>query len=400
MKKASLLVIVFVIALALSACGSGTSNQPIPTVVLDGGTPNASSTQTVQTVAQPVSSSGGVTASGVVQSMQEAQLAFAMAGNVKKAYVAEGDQVKAGDLLVELDNAAVQVQVDQAQRTVRELTSQSAIATAEQAVANDQKAYDDAKKKVDTITLRHTDNLTIDYLNDQVTLAQDALDRARDDYKHTGGLSSRDPARAKAGSNLYNAQQAYNNALSNLNYFTNKPSANDVAIATANLDSASAALQEAKWYLSELKGETLPADATGSQLAQLQQARDNLKTAQDTLEHTRLLAPFSGTIATVKIVAGEYVLPGEMVVVISDAANLQVETTDLSERDVANVSVGQNVTVLVEPLHKEVKGHVVTISSVADTLGGDVVYKTTIALDDLPENIRAGMSVTVTYQQP
>jgi len=34
---------------------------------------------------------------------------------------------------------------------------------------------------------------------------------------------------------------------------------------------------------------------------------------------------------------------------------------------------------------------------VADTLGGDVIYKTTIALDSLPDGIRSGMSVTVNY---
>lgn len=400
MKKASLLVIVFVIALASSACSSNTSNQPIPTVVLNGGTPNVSTTQTVQTVAQPVSSSGGVTASGVVKPVQDAQLAFAFAGNIKKIYVAEGDQVKAGDMLAELDNTTSQVEVDQAQRALRELTSSAAIAAAEQAVANAQKAYDDAKKKVDSITNRHADNVTINYLKDQVTLAQRTLDRTRDEYKRTGGLSNVDPVKAQAASNLYNAQQAYNNALSNLNWYANPPAVNDVALATANLDSTSAALQESKWYLSELKGETLPSDATGAQLSQLQQARDALKAAQDKFDHTHLLAPFAGTITKTTVVAGEYVSPGQAIVAISDVANLQVETTDLSERDVANVSVGQNVTVLVEPLHKEVKGHVVTISSVADTLGGDVVYKTTIALDELPENIRAGMSVTVTYQEP
>ena len=398
MRKIFLLVIVIVIALAASACGSGNaSNQAIPTVVLDGGTPNASSTQTV-TQPQPSSSGGNVTASGVVQSTHEAQLAFALASNVKKVYVAEGDQVKAGDVLVELDNTVIQVQVDQAQRALREMTSPAAIAAAEQAVANSQKAYDDAQKKVNDIKYRHTDNLTIDYLKDQVTLAQDALDRARDDYKNTAGLSKVDTARAKAASNLYNTQQAYNNALSNLNYFTNKPSDNDIAIATANFDSATATLQEAKWYLSELKGESLPDSATGAQLAQLQQARDNLKNAQDTFEHTHLLAPFAGTIATVKTVAGEYVLPGETIVTISDVANLQVVTTDLSERDVARVTVGQNANILVEPLNKEIKGHVTTISSVSDTLGGDVVYKTIIALDELPEGIRPGMSVTVQYQ--
>jgi hypothetical protein len=37
------------------------------------------------------------------------------------------------------------------------------------------------------------------------------------------------------------------------------------------------------------------------------------------------------------------------------------------------------------------------VTAVADTLGGDVVYKTTIKLNELPEGIRAGMSVTVQY---
>jgi len=197
---------------------------------------------------------------------------------------------------------------------------------------------------------------------------------------------------------LYDTQQAYNRAVSNLDWYANPPSANDVALANADLDSASAALQEAQWYLSELKGESIPSDATGTQLAELQQAHDTLKSAQDRLAHTRLLSPFSGTITTVNIVAGEYVSPGQMIAALSDVANLKVETTDLSERDVAKVSVGQNVNVLVEPLNVDIKGHVITIASVADTLGGDVVYKTTIALDELPEGIRAGMSVTVQYQ--
>src|SRR5258706_651364 len=397
MKKVYLICLL-IITLMLSACGSGNkSAQPIPTVVLDSGTPNASPTQAVS---QPSSSNGSVTASGVVKPIQAAQLAFGFAGNIKKVYVAEGDQVKAGDVLAELDNTTTQVEVDQAQRALRELTSSAAVAAAEQAVANAQKTYDDAKKKVDSINNRHTDNTTINYLKDQLTLAQNTLDRARDVYKQTGGLSNADPARAKAGTDLYNSQQAYNTALANLNYFTNKPSENDVALTTANFDSAMATLQESKWYLSELKGETLPSDATGTQLAQLQRARDTLQAAQDKLDHTHLLAPFAGTVTATTVVAGEYVSPGQTIVAISDVSNLQVETTDLSERDVANVSVGQNVTVLIEPLNKEIKGHVLTISSIPDTLGGDVVYKTTIALYELPENIRDGMSVTVTYQKP
>ena len=387
---ASKLSMLCVLALALTACGSASSPTALPTVILDGGAANNSPTQPASQA-----SGGGVTASGIVMPVQDAQLAFALAGNIKKVYVAEGDQVKAGDILAELDNDIVQVQVDQAQRTVRELTSPAAIAAAEQAVATLQKTYDDAKKKVDSLNLRHADNVTIDYLKAQLVLAQTALDRARDDYKSTGRLASVDPLRATAATNLYNAQRAYNIALGNLNWYTEKPSANDVALTTADFDSASAALQEAKWYLSELKGESIPSDATGSQLTQLQQARDNLKAAQNNLEQTRLLAPIPGVITAMNMVVGEYVTPGQMLAAVSNVADLQVVTTDLSERDVPSVNIGQSATISVEALNVEITGHVISISSVADTLGGDVIYKTTLALDELPEGIRAGMSVTV-----
>lgn len=394
MKQTRWICIVIILALTLSACGAGESAQPIPTVVLAGGAANNSSTPS----APQSSSSGNVAASGIVVPAQDAQLAFALAGNVKKVYVTEGDQVKAGDLLAELDNALVQIEVDQAQRTVRELTSPAAIAAAEQAVANAQKAHEDAKKKVDSLNYRQANQSDIDYYEAQLVLAQRALDYAKDAYNQTSRLSSADPARAKATTNLYNTQKAYNIAVSNLDWFTNKPSENDVALANANLDSASAAWQEAQWYASELKDETIPADATGIQLAQLQQARDNLKAAQNKLERTRLLAPFSGTLTAVNVIAGEYVAPGQTLIAISDVTNLRVTTTDLSERDIANVSVGQNVTVFVEALNAEVSGQVLLISAVADTLGGDVVYKTTITLNELPAGIRAGMSVTVQYE--
>ena len=390
------MLLVLILALALTACGAGnTSNQPIPTVVLDSGAVNGSPTQSAP---QTSSNNGDVAASGIVVPAQDAQLAFALAGNVEKVYVTEGASVQAGDLLAELDNDLVQIEVDQAQRAVRELTSPAAIAAAEQVVATAQTAFKDAKNKVDSYKYRRGDSETIDYYKAQLVLAQKALNRAQETYNQTHSFSSADPIRATATTNLYNAQKAYNTALANLNWFTDPPSENDVDLANANFDAASAVLQEAQWYVAELKGESIPAEATGAQLAQLQQARDNLKAAQAKLENTHLLAPFAGTITTLNIVAGEYVVPGQALIAISDVTNLLVTTTDLSERDIANVSIGQSVSVFVEALNVEITGQVLSISAVADTLGGDVVYKTTITLNELPEGIRAGMSVTVQYQ--
>jgi hypothetical protein len=44
-----------------------------------------------------------------------------------------------------------------------------------------------------------------------------------------------------------------------------------------------------------------------------------------------------------------------------------------------------------------VTGRVSEIASLSDTLGGDVVYQTTIDLDSQPTGLRPGMTVDVSF---
>jgi multidrug resistance efflux pump len=377
------------LALALAACAANATPTPIPTIVVD-------STNNTANPVSPASSGGDVVASAVVVPAQEVNLAFVNGGNVAKVNVKVGDRVTTGFILVELDNTLLQLEVDRAQRALRELTSPAAIAAAEQAVAGAQDTYDDAKKKLDSIKYRNTDNVTIDYLQDQVTLAQDALDRARDAYNNTAGLSDLDPARARAGTNLYNAQKAYNTAVGNLNWYTALPSENDIATVNADFNAASAALQEAQWYLAELRGESTPAEATGLKLAQLQQAKADLEAAQTRLDQSRLTAPISGVAAEVNVIAGEYATPGQTLIVLLNTDRLQVKTTDLSERDIIKVQIGAPAVILVDALGQEFEGEVISISPQANTLGGDVVYEVTLAFTEQPAGVLIGMTADVT----
>jgi multidrug resistance efflux pump len=102
-------------------------------------------------------------------------------------------------------------------------------------------------------------------------------------------------------------------------------------------------------------------------------------------------------IAALQIHAGEWVTPGQPVLLLSDLQHLLVETTDLSERDIPRIEIGQPVIVTIQALNEDVAGRVSAISPLADTLGGDVVYKTTVALDTRPSGVRAGMSAEVLF---
>jgi HlyD family secretion protein len=128
---------------------------------------------------------------------------------------------------------------------------------------------------------------------------------------------------------------------------------------------------------------------------ELERARRSLDTAQAELAQTTLLAPFSATVVSVEVTPGEYVQPGQIVIVLADLDNLQIETTDLSELNVASVKIDQSATVYIEALDEEYHGEVTAISPISNTLGGDVVYKVTVQLDKQPMGLLWGMSADV-----
>ncbi|HMV29322.1 MAG TPA: hypothetical protein PKE23_08050, partial [Anaerolineales bacterium] len=71
------------------------------------------------------------------------------------------------------------------------------------------------------------------------------------------------------------------------------------------------------------------------------------------------------------------------------------ETTDLSERDVTQVKVGQPASVYIEALDEEFTGKVVDVARISSEVGGDVVYKVTIEFDKQPAGLLWGMSADV-----
>jgi multidrug resistance efflux pump len=97
----------------------------------------------------------------------------------------------------------------------------------------------------------------------------------------------------------------------------------------------------------------------------------------------------------VDVSSGETVVPGGVVITMGDLSRFQVETTDLSERDIPRVQIGQNVNVFIEALSQEFPGKVTDISRISSTVGGDVVFKVTIDLEKQPEGLLWGMSADV-----
>lgn len=167
-----------------------------------------------------------------------------------------------------------------------------------------------------------------------------------------------------------------------------------VQLATANREATFA-----QWeYQLQPRPRQLPEDRVFAK-ARLDQAETQIEIAKLRLAETTLLSPINATVVSVDVKPGESVDVAQVVVTIATLDKLQVETKDLSERDVTKVKVGQSATVRVEPLDQEITGKVVAISPVWDTIGGDVVFKVTIALDEQLEGLLWGMSAEVTISE-
>ena len=116
------------------------------------------------------------------------------------------------------------------------------------------------------------------------------------------------------------------------------------------------------------------------------------------LTQSKLVAPFDGTIVSTDVAPSETVTPGKIVIVLGDLSGYQIETTDLSERNVPKVKLGQTTNMFIDALNQTFTGKVVGIENISSTLGGDVVYKVTIDLDEQPDGLLWGMSADVEIQ--
>ena len=125
------------------------------------------------------------------------------------------------------------------------------------------------------------------------------------------------------------------------------------------------------------------------------QAQAALESAQASLAQTILIAPFDGTVTSIGVIPGELAQADQIVLTLARLDTLQIETTDLSERDIVRVKIGQRVNVSIAALDVTVTGKVIRISPIAKTIGGDVVFPVTIQLDKQPAGLLWGMTAEV-----
>ena len=160
---------------------------------------------------------------GTLIASSEVNLGFKTSGILTALNVKLGDQVKAGDLVATLDSTN-QLRLAQAQQSLNQLTSASAIANAQLAVTTAQANVINAQAALGSAQNWNNPALAQDEYA-AVVLAKANLDKAQSAYDqlNTGGYIS-NTNEAAAYQTLYSAQQAYNTAKYYFSVYSQAPS--------------------------------------------------------------------------------------------------------------------------------------------------------------------------------
>lgn len=380
MKKLTLSLVL--LAFLLTACG-GTAT-PAPTL-------------------EPVKENRSiVVAEGTLLPDPSVELSFAQPGILAEILVSEGEQVTVGQVIAKLENSeSLQAEVARAEEAY--LMAQQAFNASQAAVLRDLADSHEALRKAELAF----DNFDVPSDLREMTTREameftyGKLEEARTNFEPYKYLEERlewemrndTPDKPKV---YRDTAKIYKKRLDDA--WADYRKAIQWAELEANVEAAKAKMKNAQAEFDNLTaGEN--AEQMAVARAQFESALASLNAARAALDNSQLRAPFAATVLSLDLSVGETVNAGVPVAFLGDLEHWRVETKDLAEIDVANVSLGDKVTVKLDAFpDEEFTGTVTEIDPVGREYLGDMTYKTTVTLDEADPRFRWNMTATVTIE--
>jgi multidrug resistance efflux pump len=163
-----------------------------------------------------------------------------------------------------------------------------------------------------------------------------------------------------------------------------------IAEAKNDMDLKLAKLESAKRASDRMKN--------GPDTDQMSLLQARLQAAQAGVDAFAIRAPFDGVVMDVNVDPGQQVGPQTWVVKVADTSSWLVETSDVTELEVVNITQGQKARFTADALPGiTMQGVVNEISQSSYTQSGDVIYTVRIKADKVDPRLRWGMTVEVTF---
>jgi RND family efflux transporter MFP subunit len=388
--------IIFIAILAIAGIGGAgylgfRSRQPPPdtTVQAPPTTP-----VTVCTVEQTVDAPGSVI------NTNETQIIMPTTGTLSQILVKPGDSVKTGQVLASLADvqkyqaavAADQLALLQDQQA-RSALDQNAPADAAQALValqNAQTGLQTAQNNRASLNYPRANANTLEKLQAELTLAQNALKNAQDYFDKLAGLDPTDSRRASAQLALDNARQDEINAQTTLDWYLGTPSPSDIAAADAQVALAQANLAQAQAAYDKIKGGPDSLDVALAD-AKVNDDQATLAADQEILANVEIKAPFDGVILAVSASVGATIAEGTALFTLNDPQAVEVAST-ITEDDYPYINVGQPVSLFFDALPDDTVTGTVSRIVPLSTGGSSPLYDVYLSLDSVPARLVEGMS--------
>ena len=274
-----------------------------------------------------------VVASGRITTPQRVSVGAVLTGRVTRIPVSEGQSVKRGDVLIQLDDEDERAAVAQARGAV---------------------AQSEAK-------LRQLRELGLPAAEQALVQAQANYTQARQQYERAQELKSRG----------FVSQAALDDAQRNLN------------------------VAESQLRAAQLQVESNRPAGSDFALAQtaLAQARATLGVAQARLDQTVIRAPVDGTLIARGVEPGNVVQPGKELMALAPVGETQV-VVQIDEKHLAQLKLGQRALASADAYPRDrLPAEVIYINPGVDALRGSVEVK--LRIPEPPDYLRQDMTVSV-----
>lgn len=303
-----------------------------------------------------------VSATGTVQPTSLVEVRSRATGTVKQVLVEEGQRIRAGEVLVEIDDPDARAAVESGQAALRSAEAAAASARARLAVL----------RAGATVYTRQQAEEAVRQA--EATLAQAKSNLERQEQLLRDG---------------YVAQSAIDQAR------------RDAAVAESQLRAARA-------HLADVVTGATPeqiADAEGTvrqTLAQADQMRATLRQAEQRQAETRITAPISGVVVKKAVDMGQTVIGGSgvggtLVITLAQTDPL-LATVNVDESDIAGISLGMPVRLTADALpNVAVQGRVDQIAAQAQVNQNVTQFAVTVTLSSPPAAMRLGMTVNAEF---
>ena len=377
-----------------------------------------------------------ITGTGQVSASNQIDIKPKVSGDIIYIGVQNGQAVKAGTLIAEIDMTDAQKAVrdaqaslDSAKLSLQKIQIQN---STENMNADLVKAYDDGftavsnafldlpstmtsletlfgKSELSDNSARLSGNTASDYRNQAENLyykAYDALQKNQISFRKVDRNSG-----ATETENIinetYNTTKSTSDAIKSLRNFVDylsQDSSNSSSYTsfqdtlsglTTKIDSDVASLYSAKTNIKNYKdtSSTSGIDVQSSELS-VRQKENALQDAKDNLVDYYVRAPFDGTIASIPVEKADSVSTSTVIATL--ITKKQVAEIPFNEVDVAKIKVGQKATLTFDAISDlSISGEVSEIDSVGTVSSGVVNYNVKISFDTQDDRVKPGMSVSV-----